>query len=955
MAQFAGQLEVRRDSLLERLERVQPKILALIAPAGFGKSTLVRQLLHVKTGVAICDATDVADDLDLARRLVPALAVESPERTHPLTQRELMLGDGGASVAERVTVALEAWKAPTDGTTFVFENAEHIAKCPSARELFARLLSRCPEGRSIIICSRESLRVHLTRFAAPHEIVTLRAADLAFDVSEVSEIFAPYTVDRETIARISALSQGWPIAVFLLKRFASEGRIDDLLQKLDDIAFEELHDYLADQVLSALDPQLVDGLFACAVIPRAMPADLRLALQNDQTTRALSEFVKESPFLTRSADGQYMVHPLLVSLLLEHQDEKRNALLLRVANEYMKGGNYQRAAEMHLARGDQPAAAAALGQHEVIDDHTPSMEYARVLASLDRTLVQKYPRLWAVTAILRMFCTDTEELLDEAESIWRTLHPNVPPLERYYVLIFRLVFMSYIGLIEEARILLEDFVQQYRIPTVPENALDGYVTHMRGATNARLGYLKAGERELKLALPHIKTMDVMASNTLVTLGADIARVRGESASSRQYIERALEAARNSGLYNFVAFDLAEGVFGAWLDGDDDLYARYAGELEETVDRYGVRGFAYFAAAARGRPLEPADADLLRWVVCGRLIAAGNAPDSSAGLRFAKSALSAAEQYRSPFIETLALITIAQFDETHYDEHLSRAIGCAARCESPALQGAVAAIAERRGDAGMLSTFMARLQREHAGHDELLEINLSNGTVRSRGRDIVLSDREFSLLAMLALRRETVARSRIADTLWPELEEYAARNALSVCLHRLRQHLDNDAAIIRSSEGYRLHDDVRVDLWEIGRIVNTMRARPALGIADRALLWSTYEQLRQRRPSRMLAWEWFESTERHICELRLEVAQRLASDALSHGELRKALEVAHQMIEYDPCDEPAREIAISAYMRSGDRAAAMRHYRQYRDTLLAELQCEPSDAIKNLVGLSGKTA
>ncbi|MDP9111458.1 MAG: hypothetical protein M3M96_07485, partial [Candidatus Eremiobacteraeota bacterium] len=641
MGQFAGPVEVRRDSLLERLERVQPKILALIAPAGFGKSTLVRQLVHAKTGVAICDATGVADELDLARRLVPALAVESPERTHPLTQRELMLGDGGATVAERVNVAVEAWKAQTDATTFVFENAEHIAKCPSARELFARLLSQCPAGRSIVICSRESLRVHLTRFAPPHEIVTLRAADLAFDVSEVSEIFAPYAVDDETVERISALSQGWPIAVFLLKRFASEGRIEDLLQKLDDIAFEELHDYLADQVLSAVDPQLVDALFACAVIPRAMPADLRLALPDDQTTRALSEFVKESPFLARAADGQYIVHPLLVSLLIEHQDEKRNTLLLRVATAYMKAGNYQRAAEMHLARGDQPAAAGALGQHEVIDDHTPSMEYARVLASLDRTLVQKYPRLWAVTAILRMFCTDTEELLDEAEAIWRTLLPNVSPLERFYVLIFRLVFMGYIGLIEEARVLLEDFATQFRIPPVPENALHGYVAHMRGTASARLGDLKTGERELKLALPHIKTMDVMASNTLVALGADVARVRGEYSSARQYIERALEAARSSGLFNFVAYDLAEGAFGAWLDGDDALFARYAGELEETVDGYGVRGFAYFASAARGRTLEPSDADLLRWVACGRILAAANATDSAAGLRFAKSAVSAA--------------------------------------------------------------------------------------------------------------------------------------------------------------------------------------------------------------------------------------------------------------------------------------------------------------------------
>src|SRR5579864_9544658 len=125
-------LEIRRDTLLDRVDRVQPKILALIAPAGFGKSTLARQLVAGRSA-AICDAAGILDDLDLARRLVPALAVESPSRTHTLTQRELMLGDGGTSVAERVNLALEAWKVPTDDTIFVFENAEHIARDPSAR------------------------------------------------------------------------------------------------------------------------------------------------------------------------------------------------------------------------------------------------------------------------------------------------------------------------------------------------------------------------------------------------------------------------------------------------------------------------------------------------------------------------------------------------------------------------------------------------------------------------------------------------------------------------------------------------------------------------------------------------------------------------------------------------------------------------------------------------------
>ncbi|HET9097568.1 MAG TPA: BTAD domain-containing putative transcriptional regulator, partial [Candidatus Baltobacteraceae bacterium] len=677
--------------------------------------------------------------------------------------------------------------------------------------------------------------------------------------------------------------------------------------------------------------------------------DLQAALADHGAVRALADFAKESPFLTRTADGVFSMHPLLSSLLLEHHEDRRREVLARAAETHAQEKRYQRAAELHLARGDQAAAAQALGRHEVIRDHAPSMQYARILSSLDRALVQRYPRLWAVTALLRMFCIDTEELLDEAESLWRTLSPDVTPLERYYILVFRILFMSYIGLLEEAEEMLERFASENGVGDEPKNYFEGYLFYLLGLMRARIGDIDRAERELTIALPLVGGMDIMASGTLLALGADIARVRGEFAVARQFIDRALESARRSGLFNFVAFDLAEGAFGSWLSGEDAAFVRYSAELEDVVQRNGVRGFAYFTAAARGRNEEPADADLLKWVACGRMVAAASASQNAHALKHARAAVAAAQQYRSPFIECLALITLGVFDYLHFDEHLTAAGECARRCSSPALQAAVEAIAQRRADYGMLNAFMARLQRERVERVPLLEVGLTDGTVRCAGRAMTLSEREHALLVALALRRETVPRARLADWLWPDLDDYAARNSLSVCMHRLRQHLGNEQAITRGKDGYALHDDVRVDLWEIDRAVSVLRSRPALADSERTLLESVYEKLRNRRPDRMLQWEWFEPTERRINELRLEVAHRLAADAMSHGNARRALELAEEMIGYDPCDEAARQIAITAYLALGDRGAAMRQYRQYRDTLLAELQCEPSDSIKALVG------
>jgi DNA-binding SARP family transcriptional activator/tetratricopeptide (TPR) repeat protein len=923
-AKAAG-LEIRRNFLLDRLERVQPKIVALSAPPGFGKSTLARQFLASKPNAVVCDLADVTDEADLARRLIAALASE-PARP-----------------------ALDAWKDPVTDSIFVFENADHVARNEAALEFFRRILSQRPARRVVVICSRENLPLHLTRFAPPHEILALRADDLAFDRSELLELFGPYADRPGFLARIMHLSQGWPIAVFLLRRFASEGRIDALLENLDDIAFKEIHDYLADQVLASLDPKLREALFVCACIPHTGISDLQAAFAEEGAVHALVEFAKESPFLTHSGDV-FVLHPLLGGLLVEHRQTQREVILARVAGAHSRAKHYLRAAELHLAHGDQESAAHALGQYEVIRDHTPSPEYARALASLDRALIEQYPRLWGITGMLRMFCIDMQELLDEAESQWLTLSPSVSPAERSYVLIFRAIMHSYTGQIDEAQTMLEEYAREHNIGAQPKDYVEGYLIYVLGLIRARAGKLGQGERDMTAALPQVGVTDVVGSGALLSLGADIARARGEFAVARQFVDRALEGSRRSGLSNFIALDLAEACFGAWFAGDDGAFVKYGVELDEVVHANAVRGLAYFAAVVRGRQEDPTNVDLLKFIACASIIAAANSIDAREAVRHARAALVAAQKLRSPFIECLASIALATYDEPAFGENIEGAARAAARCESPGLQSAVRAIAEGLADFGMLDKYMGRLHRDRSERVLPLEVQLTSGVVRSAGRDVPLPERELALLVALSLQRENVPRARLADLLWPELDESSARNALSVCLHRLRAHLGSDR-VVRSKDGYALHDDVRVDLWEIDRAMTALRSRTTLDDDERALLSGIYEKLRNKRPERMLAWDWFEATERHLRGLRLEAAHRLAADALSNGNIRRALELAEEMIGYDPCDEAGRELAIKAHLRRDDRAAAMRQYRQYRETLLAELQCEPSAAIQQLVGLT----
>ncbi|HTA39460.1 MAG TPA: BTAD domain-containing putative transcriptional regulator [Candidatus Acidoferrales bacterium] len=914
---MAASPEVRRKRILARLERVRPKILVLVAPAGFGKSTVARQYLQGREAWGICDCAAVRSDVELGRRLLAALQAAFPKRRDAFVACERLLSDGSASVADRLRSVLEAWRELEAGT-ILFENAENLRTAPAVHALFAQLLASMPPGRSAVICTREPLRSHLTRFAAPHEIVALRAEELAFDAADVREIFAPDALDSETVEGVLAASRGWPIAVLLLRRFAAEGRIAALLNRLGDSAFEELHDYLVDEVLGTLGERLSAAVFACAAIPQATAADVEAALGGDSGIAELERFVRESPFASRGADGVFLLHPILATALIAGQQDRRIELLATVALRHEQSGAFERAAELHLARGDRDAAADALGRDRVSLEGSLTPSYARVLYALDRVRILQYPRLWTATCLRRMYRVDMAALLDEAESVWRMVSPTAPALDRCYVATLRVLMMSEMGRFEEADATIDECADVLaKVET--ELPVDAWFVYLRALVAARLGQLNGSEPILTAALPMVASMDLPAMETFLTLAVHVARPRGDRALERQFLARADDLARHSTLDNAVARVLSEIAFGAWLCGD-------AAVLED---------------------LSPEAADSLRHVVYRHVVAAAQSPDDAEAVRDALAAAHAARECREPFVECLAELALALCDPSEFVEAIARARTAAMRCESAPLREAVEAIARREASCGFLTSFADRLTRARHETAAPVDVEFAGGTVRACGREVRLAGREAELLFALAARREPMARAHLAALLWPELDDDSARNALSVCLHRLRRSV-GAAAIVREGEGYRLCDGARVDVWEIERTLAAMRSRGWLDEDARTALTRFATQLNAPSPARMERWEWFGAQGRRIEALRVDVTHRLGADALERGDAYAALTCANEILGRDPFDEPAREMAIRAHLAMDDRAAAMRSYRQYREILQSELQTEPSPHLTKIL-------
>jgi DNA-binding SARP family transcriptional activator len=228
----------------------------------------------------------------------------------------------------------------------------------------------------------------------------------------------------------------------------------------------------------------------------------------------------------------------------------------------------------------------------------------------------------------------------------------------------------------------------------------------------------------------------------------------------------------------------------------------------------------------------------------------------------------------------------------------------------------------------------------------IRIDLLAGTVSGTDTRVSLSPLSAALLGTIAAHMRPVTRSRIVADLWPERD--SDDGVFDVALHRLRRAFGNRDIVRLTPSGYALADDVVTDLDELGRLalrvrdtIDTMSAEKAAELrgAFGRLLQSAGANARQRMPS---------SLEHRIRALAAEIGERLAAHALRSGDSPEALSVAELLIEFDPCDENAWEIAIRAHLQANDRAGAIRALRAYAYDLDRELGLAPSPHLVRLI-------
>jgi LuxR family maltose regulon positive regulatory protein len=203
---------VPRTALVDRLVAADQPVLAISAPAGYGKSTVLAQWVERKRRVAWLSVDDRDSDPAVLLTYL-AVQLDRIEPIGPHVFRSLALPGAGIADVVRLVASISTMAEPVH---IVLDHAEAL-KAQECRDMVGELAVRLPAGCQLAIASRESIPGPVSQLRAHGALLEVATADLAMDDQEARSLLAGVGVDlSETDASaVVTRTEGWPAGLYL--------------------------------------------------------------------------------------------------------------------------------------------------------------------------------------------------------------------------------------------------------------------------------------------------------------------------------------------------------------------------------------------------------------------------------------------------------------------------------------------------------------------------------------------------------------------------------------------------------------------------------------------------------------------------------------------------------------------------------------------------------------------
>jgi len=391
---------VKRERLSALLEPEGPRRLNLvIAPAGFGKTTLVAQWCSRSSSPTAWLSLDEHDDEPRRFWQYVTGAFEHAGLTGAAELRKQLAhqSDDGFTVA--VTGLINTLAQDGSPWALVLDDYHFIGN-PDIHRQFAYFIDYLPPGVLVTLASRTEPPLPLARWRVRRWIRDIHPGLLAFSEDECRQFFHDtmgLAITDDDVRAICRKTEGWVAAMQLSALSGNDAANSGNRINLDE---RHISDYVLSEVLDQQPRDLADFLLETACCPR-LCASLCDSIRGSENSQAILEtLLSQNLFLipldTRNEWFRY--HDLFRDALLlrvsHTQPEKAMRLWQRTVDWLLAHGHVQEAIAQIVRQEDWQWLARVLAEHgnNLIHGgyHLPVLDW---LNALPQDLVTDHPQL----------------------------------------------------------------------------------------------------------------------------------------------------------------------------------------------------------------------------------------------------------------------------------------------------------------------------------------------------------------------------------------------------------------------------------------------------------------------------------------------------------------------------------------------------------------------------------
>src|SRR4051794_24470388 len=308
---------VPRTALVDRLIASDAPLIAVVAPLGYGKTTVLAQYADRTPRRSTWVSLDDRDNDPVTFMSYVAAALDRVEPVDHAVMRSLASPGvfGTMSVFPRFASLLSSRRKPF---CLVIDHLETI-KNQQCLDALVEVALHLPPGSQLVVASRDDVPFPMARLRAQGQVMEVSVDDLAMGEAEARELLAGANavLGKADLAELLAQTEGWPIGLYLaalsLNATRRPGHVGLTFNGDDRLVIN----YLRTQVLSRLSPETVLFLRRTASLDQ-MSGPLCDAVLDTQGSREVLEALERSNLLLVPLDRKrewYRYHHLFRDVL----------------------------------------------------------------------------------------------------------------------------------------------------------------------------------------------------------------------------------------------------------------------------------------------------------------------------------------------------------------------------------------------------------------------------------------------------------------------------------------------------------------------------------------------------------------------------------------------------------------------------------------------------------------